>query len=225
MALVGASPRPGSFGNALVRVLRDGGFRGTIHPVNPNYREVEGLPCHPSVAALPVPPDLAVLGVAGARLEAAMDDAIAGGARAALIFDNCQLENDTAPPLLDRLRRKAEAAGLPVCGGNGMGFYNFDTGTHASFQPPPNRPPGGITLIAHSGSVFVLLAANDPRYRFNLVVSPGQEIGATVADYMDYALDQPSTRVIALFIETVRDPAGFVAALEKARRATSRWSH
>ena len=98
-----------------------------------------------------------------------------------------------------------------------MGFYNFDARCHVSFQPPPDRRPGGITLICHSGSVFVLLAANDPRYRFDLVVSPGQEANASVSDYMDYALDQPSTRALALFIETVRDPAGFVAALEKAK--------
>jgi acyl-CoA synthetase (NDP forming) len=98
-----------------------------------------------------------------------------------------------------------------------MGYYNFDAYCHVSFQPPPDRPPGGITLICHSGSVFVVLADNDPRYRFNLVISPGQENNASVGDYMDFALDQPSTKVIALFIETVRDPAAFIAALEKAR--------
>lgn len=217
VALVGASAKPGSFGSELVRVLHDGGYRGAIYPVNPNYTEVAGLACYPSIAALPTRPDLAVLGVAGARMESALDEAIEGGAAAVTIFDSCYLEDDGTPKLLDRLKQKARLAGVPVCGGNGMGFYNFDTKTHVSFQAPPDRPAGQIALIAHSGSVFVLLAANDPRYRFNLIVSAGQEINGTVADYMDFALEQPSTRVIALFIEAVRDPDGFIAALKKAR--------
>jgi acyl-CoA synthetase (NDP forming) len=217
VAVVGASPRPGSFGNDVLSVLRDNGFGGTISPINPNYGEIDGLACHASVAALPSPPDMAILAVAGGRLEAALDDAIAGGARGAVIFDNCYLEGDGDPPLLDRLKTRAAAAGIPVCGGNGMGFYNYETATHASFYHPAFRKAGHIALIAHSGSVFTHLANNDPRFRFNLVVSPGQEINATTADYLDYALDLPSTRVVALFLEAIRDPRGFVAALDKAR--------
>lgn len=217
VAIVGASPKPGSFGNDMIRVLRSGGYEGAIRLVNPNYATIDGEPCFASLAALPEPVDLAVLGVAGTRLEAALDDAIAAGARAAVIFDSCYVEEEGTPKLLDRLKARARAAALPVCGGNGMGFYNFERRTHVSFQAAPERPAGGIALVAHSGSVFVLLANADRRYRFNLVVSPGQEIGATIADYVDYALDLPSTRVVALFLETVRDPQGFVAALEKAR--------
>ena len=222
VALVGASPKPGSIGNDMVRVLRGGGFAGAIHPVNPKYAEpkytkIDGLACHASCAALPEAPDLAVLGVGPERLEAAFDEAVAAGTRAVAIFASLAYPADPAPGLRARLETKARAAGVPVLGGNCMGFYNFDARCHVSFQPPPDRRPGGITLICHSGSVFVLLAANDPRYRFNLVVSPGQEANASVSDYMDYALDQPSTRALALFIETVRDPAGFVAALEKAK--------
>jgi acyl-CoA synthetase (NDP forming) len=217
VALVGASAKPGSVGNDIVRVLRDGGFRGAIYPVNPNYHEIDGLRCYPTVGDLPAAPDLALLGVSAERMEAAMDGAVAGGARSIVILDSCYLEDDAEPKLHERLRQKARAAGIPVCGGNGMGFYNFDAATHISYQHPPERPAGHIALIAHSGSVFVLLAGNDPRYRFNLVVSSGQELNGTVADYIDYALDQPTTRVIALFIETVRDPAAFVKSLQKAR--------
>ncbi|MEE2980819.1 MAG: CoA-binding protein, partial [Pseudomonadota bacterium] len=217
VALIGASPRAGSIGNDMIKVLRDGGFDGAIWPINPKYDEIDGLACHGSVAALPEAPDLAVLGVGPERLEAALDDAIAGRARAVAIFASIDMACDTEPRLAERLRAKARAAGMPVLGGNGMGYYNFDANCHVSFQPPPDREPGPITLICHSGSVFVVLADNDPRFRFNLVVSSGQENNASVGDYMDFALDQPTTRVIALFIETVRDPAAFIAALEKAR--------
>ena len=79
------------------------------------------------------------------------------------------------------------------------------------------RGRGGITFISHSGSPYGALAHNDPRFRFNLVVSAGQELVTSAADYLDYALDQPETRVVGLFLETVRNPAGFVAALDKAK--------
>ncbi len=217
VAIVGASPRPGSFGNDVLSVLRENAFGGTISPINPNYAEIDGHVCHASVASLPSPPDMAILAVAGSRLDAALDDAIAGSARGAVIFDNCYLEGDGDPPLLDRLKARATDAGIPVCGGNGMGFYNYETATHASFYHPAFQKAGHIALIAHSGSVFTHLANNDPRYRFNVVVSPGQEINATTADYLDYVLDLPSTRVVALFLEAIRDPQGFVAALDKAR--------
>ena len=109
----------------------------------------------------------------------------------------------------------AEAA-FPVCGGNGMGFFNFDARTFVSFQEPSFTAPGHIAAICHSGSVFAMLADSAGRYGFNLLTAQGQEISGTAADYMDFALELPTTRVIALFLESVRDPARFVAALEKA---------
>ena len=217
VALVGASARPGSIGNDMIAVLRDNGFAGDIHLVNPKYDTIDGLPCHASIGAIGSSPDLAVLGVGTRRIEPTFDDALAAGVGAIVLFDGLFDEADAGPALRARLATKAVEAGVPVLGGNGMGYYNFDARTHVSFQAPPDRKPGGISLIAHSGSVFVLLAANDPRYRFNLIVSPGQEINGSVSDYMDFALDMPTTRVLALFLETVRDPAGFVAALAKAR--------
>ena len=98
-----------------------------------------------------------------------------------------------------------------------MGFYNVDAWFRAfPFNRPYELQPGGVTLIAQSGSVLTSLLWNDQKLRFNLAVSPGQELVTTVSDYMDYALEQESTRVIALFIESVRRPEAFIAALRKA---------
>jgi acetate---CoA ligase (ADP-forming) len=106
---------------------------------------------------------------------------------------------------------------MPICGGNCMGFYNDAAGVWiGAFHTQRQRRPGGITFVSHAGSAYGALTHNDPRFRFNLAVSAGQELATTVADYLDYAVEQPETRVIGLFIETVRDPAAFTAALEKA---------
>ncbi len=218
VALVGASRREGSVGHAMVETLRRGGFGGRVHCVNPRYDEVGGWPCLPTLADLPAPPDVAVLSVAAHRMEATFDQALAAGARALVIFDPCFFAEDGDPPLLQRLKARAAEADIPVCGGNGMGFVNLDGGAWLSFQGPARALPGGIAAICHSGSVYSLLIDSNARHRFNLLVSPGQEIGATAADYLDYALEMPSTRVVAMFLEAVRDPDAFLAALAKARR-------
>ena len=73
-----------------------------------------------------------------------------------------------------------------------------------------------MTFLSHSGSAFSTLLRNHRGIGFNLVVSAGQEYVTTLADYLHYALDQPTTRVAALLMETVRDPVGFRSALERA---------
>ena len=218
MALVGASERDGSVGDWARRSLLGGRYTGGVYLINPRYDSLAGRPCHASFDALDEPPDLAILNVASSRIEGLFDEAVAAGVKALSIFDPCRLARDTNPPLLARMKRKVANAGIPVCGGNGMGFYNLDIGLFASFYDDSSLLPGPITLIAHPGSVFTVLAHNDRRYRFNLVISTGQEIGVTTDEYVDYALSVPTTRVIALFIETVREPHGFMNALDKARR-------
>ncbi|MDG2482666.1 MAG: acetate--CoA ligase family protein [Alphaproteobacteria bacterium] len=216
IALVGASEREGSVGRMMVEVLQAGGFGGAVHAINPKYETVLGLPCVAGLGDLSQAPDLAVLSVAAHRMEQTMADAIASGARSAVVFDPCFYQGDEAPLLLDRLKGLAREAAFPVCGGNGMGFINHDSSTWVSFQEPLFTKPGGIAMFCHSGSIFGLMLNGARRYRFSMLVSQGQEIGATAADYIDYALERPTTRVIGLFLEAVRDPQAFVAALEKA---------
>jgi acyl-CoA synthetase (NDP forming) len=76
---------------------------------------------------------------------------------------------------------------------------------------------GGISFITHSGSAFSALCHNDRRMGFNLAVSAGQELATNVADYLDYVLTLDSTKVVGLFLETVRDPEGFSRGLEQAQ--------
>lgn len=223
VAIVGASPKAGSVGNGMLiaaGLTKDGTPPEAIDFVliNPNYAEIEGHKTYPSLKAAPGPIDMVMLGVANERLEAALDDAIAVGAKAATIFASGYLDDDTEPKLTERIAAKAKAAGMVICGGNCMGFYNLSYGLKAcGFPPPPWLRKGGAALLTHSGSVYSGLCHNDKRMGWSLVVSTGQELTTTVADYLDFALEMPETRCIGLFLETVRDPAGFERGLEKAR--------
>ena len=216
IALVGASQRRGTAGEMMVRQLCRSGFSGDVYPVNPRYEEVLGQRCYGSLSELPTV-DLAVLNLAAHRIEAAFNEALEVGIKSFVIFDPCMPEGDTSPALGERLRAMARETGVAICGGNAMGYSNFDARCSVGMWVYPEHPPGSVTLIAHSGSVFMISNGNVPTY-YNLAVSAGQELGTTMDEYMDYALEMPTTRCIALFAETIRNPDGFHAALAKARR-------
>ena len=217
VALVGVSERSGSVGEWALSTFLRGGFGGDLYLVNPRYDEMAERRCYHDLGDLPVVPDMAVLNVGSARMESLVDQAIELAIPALTIFDYCDLDEDQEPDLMARLREKTTRAGVHVCGGGGMGFYNFDTGVHATYYRADHLVPGHITLLAHSGSVFTVLGMADPRHRFNLIVSAGSEIATSVDAFLDYAVQLPSTRVVAMFVETIRNPSGFIAALEHAQ--------
>lgn len=217
IAFVGASQRANTPGNDMMRMIRKGGFTGSVIGVNSGYPEVEGYPCVPSLLDLGSAPELVVLAVKNALLEETFDQVVRVGAEAAVIFASAYEPGDRAPPLAERLARKARGAGIAICGANCMGFYNDIDGVWiGGFPSPRERWPGRIALIAHSGSVYGALCHNDPRLRFGLAVSPGQEMTTTVADFVMDAVERPEIAVVGLFIETARDPVGFRRALERA---------
>lgn len=215
LAFVGASARPDTPGNTMVRAAALDGYAGRLYAINPKYPAVEGVACYPSLDELPETVEHVVLGVANEHLEQALAAAIRHGARAATIFASCTVPDDSG--LADRLAAMAREAGIEICGGNGMGFCNPVIGLRVIGYAGAGRlVPGGVTLITQSGSAFSALGYNDRRLKFNLAVSSGRELTTTIDAYMDWALDQPETRVIGLFLETARDSDGFTAALAKA---------
>ncbi len=204
-------------GEWILKNLEIGGYGGRVYPVNPNYETLDGKPCFADLAALPDTPDLVVFAVSDARLEAALDEAIAGGVPAAVIQSTLAIDNDATPRLRERVRSKIRSAGMLVCGANGMGYYNVrDHVWTCGFDSSMHAAPGNITLISHSGSGMSGIIDCDERLRINLAVSTGNEIGVTMDEYLDFALDLPETRVVGLFVETARNPDGFRAALSKA---------
>ncbi|MEX0922834.1 MAG: acetate--CoA ligase family protein [Rhodovibrionaceae bacterium] len=217
LAVVGASTRPNSVGNEVIRQLVHGGYAGSLYPINPRYDAVEGVACYGALSDLPEAAEHVVLAVPNSAVEETLKTAIARGAKAATIYSSLYLPEDGDPPLTRRVAEIAREAGVALCGANGMGFYNFaDKIWCCGFRTRPDHRAGNVALITHSGSVFCALVDSEARIDYNLAVSPGQELVTTLADYLDFALEMPTTRVAALFMETARDPEGFAAALEKA---------
>jgi acetate---CoA ligase (ADP-forming) len=217
VAVVGASSRFDSPGYHMMKQLIIGGFSGEVAAVNPKYEEVEGIACFPSLGEVPFIPDLVLLGVGNRRLEGQMEEAARCGARGVVVFASGLEDPPGDPPLTERLRSIAAEADMVVCGANCMGFADIEHGLRAlAFEERADLEPGNVAWISHSGSAFSALLHAERGIRFNFAVSTGQELTTTMADYMLYALERESTRVISLFLETVRDPERFRLALETA---------
>ncbi len=196
MAVVGASPRPDSFGSRMVLEAQRGSAR--FHLVNPRYDRIGELPCVPSLADLDEPVDVVLLGVPDAVLPDQLTAAAAAGAGSAVLFGS-------AHGLRDEITSIATDAGMAVCGAGCMGFVNNALGVRAmGYLEPDPLPDGGVSLVTHSGSAFSTLLRGLRGYGFRLAVSSGQELVTDTADYVDYALDDPETRIIALLLETPR---------------------
>ncbi|HEU5468642.1 MAG TPA: acetate--CoA ligase family protein [Steroidobacteraceae bacterium] len=218
IAVLGASEREGTVGRNTVENLLKGGYEGGLYAVNPGRKSVLGVPCYPTLAMLPEPVEHVIFAVADTRMDAALDDAIAHGARAATIMSSLVIGGDGDPPLRERLLAKIRKAGLVVCGANGMGFYNFAEGIWGcGFRTRMHRRGGNVAFISHSGSGMCGIVDCEERIDFNLVVSTGQELAVSMDEYLDYALEMPGTRAVGLFMETARNPAGLVRALARAR--------
>ncbi|MGQ0602765.1 MAG: acetate--CoA ligase family protein, partial [Anaerolineales bacterium] len=213
VAIVGIS-QPDRFGGRLYANLTRFGYPGAIYGINPRYATLYDQPCYPSLSALPARPDLAILAVPNERLLSAMEEAAGLGIRAVFIPGSAHSADGQLQLQLTALGQRHNMA---VCGPNCMGFHAFAHKLVVSGYPvAPGTPAGAVTFITHSGSVFDAVWQNRRDLHFNYLISSGNEITTTVADYMHFALTDPATRVIGLFIETVRDPQTFVAALRAA---------
>jgi acyl-CoA synthetase (NDP forming) len=220
IAVIGASNRADSFGHNVVTHLTGTGYRGNIYPVNPRYEELAGLRCYPALVDVPERVDCAVLAVADERLETALEAASAAGARSAVIFGTAiEAEQPGRPQLTDRLAAIARDAGMALCGGNCMGFLNFIDSVMVGGWPYKFPPPvGHIGFITHSGSSYSGFALNQRQLGMSYMISSGQELVTTAADYLRFLLAQAETRVVGCILETIRDPENFLGALEIADR-------
>jgi acetate---CoA ligase (ADP-forming) len=218
IAIVGASERP-SVGRTLVEALDGIGFRGDVYPVNPRYESLLGRRCYASVADLPHDVDVLAFCVNHARVLEHMQPAADRGVGAAVIFDGGFAEADAE----GRKRQEAIAAvcreaSIALCGPNCMGVISPHVPSLVYIQAlhDPTRLAGNVGLISQSGSICIGLLTDCRRFGWSQVISSGNEAVVPAVDFLEYLVDDPATRVIAMFLETVREPERFVAALDRS---------
>ncbi len=221
VAIVGATDRGGP-GRAVIESLGAIGFTGPIYPVNPKYPTVLNIKCYPSLTDLPEAPDIVVFSIRNPLIPEQMRLAVQRGARAAIIYDSgfAELGADGAK-LQEEIAGMAREAGMPVCGPNCMGILNPPerVTTYKQNIMDPAAIVGNVGIISQSGSVCIGLLSDLRRFGVSLSVSAGNEAVTRTVDYLEYLIDDPNTKVIATFTETVREPERYVAALDRAADA------
>ena len=217
VAVVGASPRQTSSGRAVLANLRQAGFAGPIHLVNPHYDEIEGVRAVKSYDDLPETPDVAAIAVPAAAVPGAVAAAAAKGTAAAIIV-TAGLGH--GPGSLEaQCEQTARAAGMRLVGPNCLGVLVPGSHLNASFAAA-SPPAGDLALISQSGAIAAGLVqwASVRSIGFSAVVSLGDSIDVDFADLLDFFAMDRDTRAILLYIESIREARKFMSAARAASR-------
>lgn len=223
VAVIGASADPAKTSGRPVSYLRKHGFAGAIYPVNPKVADVGGLACYTDVASLPDVPDVGLVLLGAERAHIAVRELSEKGAAAAIVLASGFTE--TGAEGAARQKQLMEAAGsMRLLGPNTIGLVNLTDNIVLSASGAlamDHFPLGAIGLVSQSGGILGALLSRAAARGVGLskLVSTSNEADLELADFIDFLADDSATRVIALYVEAIRNPARFRAAVLKARAA------
>lgn len=224
IAVVGASDQARNLGGVAVGHLRKFGFPGQIWPVHPKAETVAGLPAFASLAALPEPPELAILAIGAANIPGALRDCAAAGVRNVIVWAGGFVESSTAGAALQcEVVEICRAHGIRLLGPNCLGVFDTElplTASFASFLDEIDALlPGDISMVGQSGGLVTMAMEHARRsgFGFRYAVSTGNEAVLNTADFVAAFAEDPKTKVIGLYVEGTRDGEKLAAALGLAR--------
>jgi acetate---CoA ligase (ADP-forming) len=223
VAIIGASADPTKTAGRPVAYLQKHGYSGQILPVNPKADRIGDLPCYADIASLPVVPDVGIVLLGAERAHLAVRDLAARGTAAAIVLASGYTE--TGEEGARRQRQLMEAAGsMRILGPNTIGLVNLTDKIVLSATGAlemDHFPVGGIGVVSQSGGILgsLLSRASARGIGLSKLISTSNEVDLELADFIDHLADDEATKVIALYVETVRNPQKFRAAALKAARA------
>jgi acyl-CoA synthetase (NDP forming) len=224
IAIVGASETPGALGAVVLSNLVRHDFPGDIHLVNPKRSTISGRPAVPSVEALPEGVDLAILAIPRVAVVDTVRQLAARKVGAAIIFAAGFAEGgEEGMADQGEIGRIAHEAGMVIEGPNCLGSVNYVDRIPLTFIHTDMKvaSPGGVGIVSQSGAMAAVLAVMLDSRKVDLTfhVSTGNEAASGVEDYVDYLIEDPKTRIIAMVVEQFRQPERFLASVTRARAA------
>lgn len=223
VAIVGASADATKTSGRPVSYLVKHGFAGDIFPINPKVERIGELRCYPDVASLPAVPDVGIVLLGAEHAHVAVRALAARGAAAAIVLASGYTETGEAGAR--RQQQLIEAAGsMRLLGPNTIGLVNLTDHIVLSASGALEMdqfPVGAIGVVSQSGGILGSLLSRAAARGIGLskLISTSNEADLEMADFIDRLADDEATRVIALYVETVRNPDKFRAATLKAARA------
>jgi acetyltransferase len=219
VAVVGASATPGSIGAILMSNLLGSPFGGVVYPVNLKHRAVHGVRCYPTLAQVPEAVDLAVIATPAVTVPGLVQECVEQGVKTAIIISAGFAECGAAGRAMEAEIRAIARGRMRIVGPNCLGIIRPPSHLNASFAATMAQP-GQIALLSQSGAICtsVLDWAREKRIGFSAFVSVGAMVDVDFADLIDYFGDDPATRSIILYIESLGDVRRFLSAARNVAR-------
>lgn len=211
IAVIGASDNPMKPGGRPVSFLLKKGYGGSIYPVNPSHETINGIKCYPSLMDVPGQVDLVIVSVVADRVYQTLEQCVAKGVKATVVFSSGFAE--VGPEGLAEQRRitkLARKSGLRILGPNCLGIVNTTNGVMATFAFIADLPPveqKGLGFVTQSGAYGAIIYASSLHrgVGFNYFVSVGNEADLEFADFLEYMVHDPNTKLIGGYLEGARD--------------------
>lgn len=196
--------------------LRRRDWAGRLYGVNPRYEDVDGVPCYPSLAALPEAVDLVVVATSAPAVLGVLEQADAAQAGGAIV-----LAADVPEAARGRIAAMSRGSGLAVLGPNCLGYVNGAGGLTGAWSIGlPDQPwiGPGAAVVSQSGNLANHLVNCYVGERFSHVISSGNHWGVSSVEFLEWLLPREEVRVLGAIIEGMPDPEGFVRLAKEARR-------
>jgi acyl-CoA synthetase (NDP forming) len=229
VAIVGASPTPGSFGASVLANLDNAAYSGELYLINPRRDSIAGRPCIASVDQLPEGVDCAVLAIPRASVVETVQACARRKVGGVIVFSAGFAEaGEQGRAEQDELARIARDNGMVIEGPNCLGLVNYIDAIPLTFIVTPVRKPGpssgpstGVAIVSQSGAMAAVLGVSLHHHglQISYSVSTGNEAASGVEEFLAYMLDDPNTQVIAMIVEQFRKPKKFLELATRARAA------
>jgi acetyltransferase len=220
VVIIGASRDPNKLGYGLARNLVQSGYQGAVHFVNIKGGILLGRPVYSTVAEVPDPVDLAVILIPARFIPTTLRACGERGVRAAVLAAGGFREvGPEGAALEDECMRIAEAYGIRLLGPNSIGILDTHLPLDTTFLPPPGPTPGEVAFLSHSGAICAAVIdwARGQGFGLSRLVSLGNQVDVDETDMLVQVAEDPSTRVLTLYLEGVKDGRRFV---QEARNVT-----
>ena len=222
VAVLGASDNPDKLGFHVMKSLTSGGFKGTIVPVNPGANSIMGLPAFSSIGDFPAAIDLAIIVLPAKLVPGIFQECSQKGVKGVVLISAGfrEIDDPQGAALQKTLSELANNASIPVIGPNTFGMINLQSDLNASFTPEFSwLPKGNIALVSQSGGISHLIGFTAMRQNtgFSKIIGLGNRLNIDFPEVIEYLITDPDTRVIALYIEGMDGPRGFMDAMKKTR--------
>lgn len=221
VAVIGATEKVGSVGRTVFWNLISSPFGGTVYPVNQKRPSILGVRAYPSIAALPEKPELVVIATPAPTIPATVEECAVAGVKAVVIISAGFKEvGPEGAELERRILATARANGMRIVGPNCLGVMRPTTGLNATFAAGISAP-GTVGFVSQSGALLTAVLDWSIREKvgFSAVVSLGSMLDVGWGDMITYLGNDPATRSIVVYMETIGDARAFLSAAREVALA------